>query len=809
MHNFLQDVRYAWRMMLKSPGFAVVTVLTVALGIGANSAVFTIFRASLLQRLPYQAPDRLVEFIGYRTDGSISEMPVSYPNFVDLREHSSAFTSVAAYSGTTATLSGTSGAEQIVVPLASAGFFETLGVRPYLGRTFTLDDEHVESSPSAILTYGAWQRRFGSDPGVIGKTVILDGTGHTIIGVLPRSFHFAPSQSGDIWLGLRVRGWRLRRNALWLHPVGRLTAGVSRERAQAEVATLARQLEGQYPVDDQGLALRLVPLEQVFIGSVRPVLQLLMGAVGFLLLITCANVAGLMLARSVQRQREINVRVALGARRSRIVAQLLTESLLLSLLGGSVGLIFAYWTVPLIVSLIPQQQLMTMPTLQGLQVDGGVLIFGLALSLLSGVLFGILPALHSFRPELAQRLQLYGRSGDARSHNRLRNALVTSEIALAVMLLVGAGLMLKSLRRVLDTDPGFQPANLLTVSLALPKQYEDKARQIQLQREAIERIQALPGVRGAAVVTIVPLSGSGNTSRFDLESKPKASGGEEFEASSPTISADYFRVMGIPLLAGRFFDRQDNEHAKHVVIVNQALAEQAFPGQDPIGKRINLTYTKEPNLWEIVGVVGNERLDRLELPAKPIFYDNFAQDPTQYFSLAIRTESQPEGMADSIRRVIHGMNPDIPVYDVASMEAIIAQSPTMMLHGYPAYLLTGFSVLALLLSTMGIYALLGYTVAQRTREMGIRMALGAQPRELLRMILNSGLRLSILGSLIGIIGGFVAARAMASLLFEVRSTDPETFMAVCGVIILAALCASYLPARRAVRVDPVIALRYE
>jgi len=810
VNTLVQDIRYAWRMMLKAPGFTTITVLTLALGIGANTAVFTIFRASLLKSLPFQEPNRLVELIGFRTDGSIPEMPVSYPNFVDLREHNKAFSAMAAYSGTTATLSRPDGAEQIIVPLASAGFFETLGVTPLLGRTFNSADERSDGTPSAILTYGAWQRRYGADPGVVGKTINLDGTLFNIVGVLPKSFHFGPSQSGEIWLGLRVRGWRLRRNAFWLHPIGRLKPGLTRERAQSEITTLSQGLEMQYPTDDKGLSLNVVPLEKVFVGSVRPILQLLMATVGFLLLITCANVAGLLLARSVQRQKEINVRVALGAGHGRIVRQLLSESLLVALIGGAVGILAAYWTVPLIIAMIPQQQRMAMPTLQGLNLDVPVLLFAVGLSLVTGVCFGLIPALQAFRPDLVQRLQQGNRTGEGRGHNRLRNALVTAEIALAVVLLVGAGLMLKSLRNVLDTNPGFQAKNLLTMSLALPAQsYHETSRQVQFQRELMERLHALPGVRGAAVVTIIPLSGSGNTSRFDVQGKPKASGGEEYEASSPTISANYFRVMGIPLLTGRFFNDQDNETSKHVVIINQALANQVFPGQDPIGKKINLTYSKEQNLWEIVGVVGDERVDRLDVAPKPILYDKFEQDPTPYFSLSIRSEGSPDSVAESIRRAIRELDAGIPVYDVATMESVIAQSPTMMLHGYPAYLLTTFAALALLLSILGVYGLLAYSVAQRTPELGVRMALGAQPWDVLRLIVSSGLRLTLMGTLIGLACSLAGARAIASLLFAVKPTDIPTFFSVCGVLVAAALCASYIPARRAVRVDPMVALRYE
>jgi putative ABC transport system permease protein len=810
MKESFQDLRYGWRMVQKTPGLSAVIVVMLALGIGANSAVFSIFSAILLRPLPYDHTDQLVQLNGLRNQGSFLEQPFSYPNFADVRDSNQVFSQMGAYSGTSASLSGKDGAEQVITPVASAGFFEALGVKPVLGRTFEIADDQGQAPPVVMLTYGGWQRRFGGSSDVIGKTLVLDGMLNTIVGVLPQDFQFGPSQSGDIWQSLRVKSWKLRRNLFWLNPVARLKPGMSAQQAQAGISALARQLEQKYPSDNAGVGVRLVPLEEQLVGPARPVLRLLMASVGFVLLITCANIAGLLVARSVQRQKEIAIRMAVGARRARIVRQLLTESILLALLGGSVGILTAIWSVPAIVGLIPKMALAAMPALQGLHVNTGVLAFSLALSVLTGIVFGMVPALQIAKPDLRQDLQEAGRGAVGGMHHRLRNILVVSEVALAVVLLVGAGLMLRSLQRVLNRDPGFDTGNLLTLGLALPqKGYGDNTQQLAFERRVLQEIHALPGVKDVAAVSIVPLSGSGNTSRFDVEGHPKASGGEEFEASSPTVSGNYFQVMGIPLRAGRFFGEQDTAKSTLVVIINQALADQVFHGQDPIGKRINFTYTDKPDLREIVGVVGDENVDRLDAKMQPVIYDSFEQDTSGYFSLVIRTGPPPETLADAVTKKLHEIDPEVPAAQVASMTQIIWSSPTMALRAYPAYLLTGFAGAALVLAVLGVYGLLTYSVVQRKRELGLRLALGAEPRDLRRLVVVNGIKLTLLGATVGVASAFAASRLMSSLLFEVKSTDTATFTGVCLLLVFATLPATYIPAWRATRVDPMETLRWE
>jgi len=809
METIYLDVRYAWRVLRKSPGFALVIVLMLALGIGGNTAVFTVLSAVLLRPLPFEKPQELVQLWETRTSGAFQQMESSYPDFVDMR-NSQVFAQLGGYSRNTMTLSQPSGAVQVTVAMASTGFFETLGVRPVLGRSFVPSEETEQKTASLLLSYGGWQRRFGGDPAVLGKTLTLDGVPSTIVGVLPKDFQFGPTNSADFWQSLQVSGWRLRRNAHWLYPIGRLRSGASLQQAQSALLSVTQRLESQYPDSNAGVAVRLFSLRKELLGSMRLVVIVLMATVGFVLLITCANIAGLLLARSVPRKKEISIRSALGAGRARIVRQLLTESVLLSLAGGVTGVLVAYWAVPAIVAAIPETDLLAMPALRGLRVQGDVLWFSLALSLLTGILFGLAPILETFKIDLRQSLQESGRSATGSFHHRLRGALVISEVAMAVVLLVSAGLMLKSLKRVLNNDPGFNTENLLTLALSLPdKAYSDGSRQLGFQHQLLQRTNSLPGVKEAAAVTIVPLSGAGNTSRFDLVGHPKSGGGEEYEANTRSITTNYFSVMGIPLRAGRFLRATDAEKSTHVIVINQALADAVFPHQDPLGKQINFTYTSDPNLWQIVGVVGNENVGWLDRIPSPVIYDSFDQDPPSYFSLVVRTQQDPAALASAVTHAAREIDSEVPVYAIASMAQIISESPTILLRSYPAYLLGAFAGLALLLAVLGLYALLAYSVAQRTRELGLRMALGAQQKDVLRLILNSGVRLALIGAALGVAGAVAAGQVIASLLFGVTPTDTTTFAGVCLVLMISVLLASYVPAYRATKVDPMVALRYE
>jgi putative ABC transport system permease protein len=809
MQTLLQDIRYGLRMLRKAPGLTAVILIMLTLGIGATTAVFTIFDAILLRPLAYEKPDELVQLWEKRTDGPFQQSEFSYPDYLDVKQQNKVFSQMGGYARNSVTLSGKDGAEQLEAAVATADFFETLGVRPVLGRTFKAGEDELRKNIPVMLTYGAWQRRFGGDAAVIGKTLVIDGDLASVVGVLPRNFVFAPTRSADLWISARLDEYSLRRNAYWLHPVARLKPGVTLQQAQAEIQTLSSRLAMQYPDSNVGVSSEAVNLRQEIVGQVQPVLLVLMAAIGFVLLITCANVAGLLLARSLPRKKEISIRRALGARSTRIARQLLTEGILLALIGGSTGSLLAYWAVPAIISLLPQDILLSTPQIQELTVNAEALWFALGISLLTGVLFGSAPLVQTFNPNLQHELQEAGR-GSVGSAHRLRNVLVISEMALAVVLLVGAGLMLKSLNRVLSTDPGFDTRNLLTGIVVLPgNKYPDGPKQLAFQQKLLERISSLPGVEQAGAVRTVPMSAKGSTSRFDVEGHPKSGGGQEYEANTPTVSQNYFSLMGIPLRAGRFFNSQDRDKSTHVVIVNQSMADMVFPNQNPIGKLINFTYTKETNYVQIVGVVANENINSLDAPPTPIVYECYEQNPNSYFSLVVRTKQEPASLVTAVTRAVRELEPEAPIFKVSSMAQIIATAPAMIVRAYPAYLIGGFSVLALLLAALGLYGVLAYSVAQRARELGVRMALGAQRSDLLKMVVRSGLQLAAIGIALGIVGGLITARLIASLLFGVAPTDATTFAGVCVVLFLAAMMASYVPAYRATKVDPMVALRNE
>ncbi len=809
MQTLIQDVAYGWRMLRKSPGLTSVILLMLTLGIGANTAVFTIFDAILLRPLRYEKPEELVHLQETRTEGSFEQQPFSYPDYLDMKDQNKVFSKVGGYSPNSVTLSGRDGAEHVDAGAASSDFFETLGVQPLMGRTFTKADDRELKNIPVLLSYAAWHRRFAGDPRVIGKALVVDGDPATVVGVLPSNFQFAPAAAAEMWTSLRATGWLVRRNAHWFYPVARLKLGVTLQQAQSDVSGIALRLGRQFPATNVGLGVQVVDLRDQIVGKMQPVLVVVMAAIGFVLLITCANVAGLLLARSLSRKKEISIRLALGATLTRIARQLLTESILLAVIGGGAGVVAAYWAIPVIVALLPQAIVLAAPPLQGLSMNLGVLWFAIALSLLTGILFGLAPVIQTFKPSLQRELQEGGR-GAVGSTNRLRNVLVVSQMALAVVLLVGAGLMLKSLKRVLSTDPGFDTHGLLTGTIALPeKKYPDGPKQLAFQQELMRKLQSLPGVEQVAAVRTVPLAGPGSTSRFDVEGHPKSSGGTEYEAGSPMVTQNYFSVMAIPLLAGRFFNSQDTGKSPHVVIVNHAMVDMVFPHQNPIGRRINFTYTDEPDYVQIVGVVANENTNSLDAAPSPLVYSCYEQDPNPYFSFVVRTKKDPSLLAAPVMRTVHELEPDAPVFKMSNMAQIISSSPTMMVRVYPTYLIGGFAALAMLLATLGLYGVLAYNVAQRTRELGLRMALGAQRGDLLRLVINGGLKLALVGITLGIVGGLASARLIASLLFGVTPTDAGTFAGVSVVLFLAAMMASFVPAYRATKVDPMVALRYE
>ena len=810
MNSFLQDLRFSLRQLKKNPGITAAVVLVLALGVAANSVTFTVLKATLLRPLPYPEPDRLVQLWNTRTSGEFARYEFSTPDFLDYRERNQVFEALGGYSQNGATYLGPQGAEQVTVTVCSANMLDVLGVKPALGRVFLPDEDAPKADRKVVLTYAGWQRRLGGDPNAVGKAVVLNDEPRVIVGVLPRDFQFAPSGASEFWLPYRVSGWRERRNAHWFHPVGRLKPGLTIAQAQSALSTIATQLGREYPDSNASEGVRVTSLREDIVGDVRPVLLLLMAAMGCFLLITCGNLAGLLLSQAIGRQKEMSIRLSLGASRGRIIRQLLTESGLLSLFGGVAGILVSVWMLPAALRSVPKESLRYMPTWQNLHIDWGFLLVALAMALATGVLFGLAPALLAFRPDLRAALAETGRTSSGLERHRLRNGLVVAEIALAIVLLYGGGLMLKSLALVMGSDPGFNTRNLLTLQMVLPnKKYPKDADALAFQQRMVQSVAALPGVGGVATTSTLPLTGGNNTSRFVREGHRTPGETEAQEANSREVSADYFRVMGVPLRAGRLFNEHDTPDSTRVVIINQTLADRMFPHEDPIGQRIDFTYTATPNLREIVGVVGDENMTALDAPTNPVTYEPFSQSPDSYINLVVRTEQPPETLATSAQRVIRDMDATIPVFGVQSMDEIISESPSIFLRRSPAYLIAAFAAVGLFLAAVGLYSLLAYAVTQRQRELGIRIALGAQKSDVLSLIMGGGLRLVLAGVSVGVVCALGVSRLISTFLYHVKPGDPVTVVSVCAILLAVALAATGQPALRAAAVDPIQSLREE
>jgi predicted permease len=807
MNQLWQDLRYAARTLLKKPGFTLIAVMTLALGIGASTSIFTVVDAALLRGLPYKSPDRLYHLWENTPQKEYNQREFSYPDYQDYQQNT-VFEGLAAYTGGGTILSGRGEPETLAAPQASANFFSVLGVDPFLGRTFQVGEDKPGAAKVVVLTYGLWQRRFGGDRSVLGQALTLNGESYVVIGVLPASFQFA-MRTADLWLPYQPTQNQLTRRFMHgTNLIGRLKPDVTAAQAQAELSVIASRIEHQYNDSHAGTGAFLIPLQEQVVGKVRPVLLVLLAAVGFVLLIACANVASLLLTRSLSRQKEVAIRVALGANRWRVIRQLLTESLLLSCIGGAAGLLVAYWGVPGLVAAIPVGQLNAMPFLKSLHIDAGILGFSFALSLLTGLLFGLAPALHSSRLDLNEVLKEGGRNASAGAGHRLRSAMVMTEIALAVVLLVGAGLMMKSLLHLLQTNVGFKTENLLTMFVILPAtKYSDANRQVNFFQDMTEHIKSMPGVAGAGTVSVLPLNG-GNTTRFDVEGEPMPPPGQETEGNIRIVNESYFQTLGIPLVAGRMFDDRDKADTPGVVIIGKNVADRVFAGRNPIGKRLVYTGTKiPPDL--IVGVVGDVKITGLDEAIKPVIYYPFRQNPGPVTTLVVRTQGDPNALANSVRNEIRTLEPEVAFFNVQTMDKMITDSPASFMRRFPALLIGIFAGVALLLASIGIYGVVSYTVTQQTHYIGVRMALGAQASDILRMVLKQGLVLALAGVAAGVLAALALMRLLSSLLYEVKTNDAGTFVLVAGTLFVGALLACYLPARRATKVDPLVALRYE
>ena len=806
MRKLIQDLRYAMRTMAKKPGFTLIAVMTLALGIGSSTAIFTVVDAAVIRGLPYRSPESLYHMWERTPQKEFDQREFSYPDYQDYLQNK--VCDIAAYTGGGTILNSNGESERVFAPLVTANFFSVLGVDPIKGRTFQKGEDQQGGPKTAVLSYALWQKHFGGNEGIVGQQINLAGDSYTVIGVLPQSFQFA-MRPADLWLPYQPTKNQLERRFLHgTNLIARLKPGVSAAQAQAELSIITSRIEQQFKDSHAGTSLKFIPLQEQVVGQVRPILMTLLAAVGFVLLIACANVASLLLTRSLARQKEVGIRVALGASRWRVIRQLLTESVLLSIVGGVLGLLLAYWGTHALVSLLPANQISALPFLQTLTIDARMLGFSFGLSVLTGIVFGLAPALQSSRLELSGVLKEGGRQTSGGGSHRLRSGLVMTEIALAVVLLVGAGLLLKSLVRLLKTDPGFNPQNVLTMTIVLPAaKYTEANSQINFQDQLREHVQALPGVTGAGTVNILPLQ-PGNTTRVYVDGDPIPPPGQELEANIRTVSDNYFQTLGIPLISGRAFDSRDKVEAPQVVIIGKTMADRMFAGRDPIGRRFKYPGVEAPPI-NIVGVVGDVKITGLDQETKPVVYYPFRQNSSTFANLVVRTSAEPTALAASIRNEIRNLEPAAAIFNVQAMPELIASSPAAFMRRFPATLIGVFAGLALLLSSIGIYGVVSYSVSQQTHYIGVRMALGARASDILKLILKQGLIIALAGIAIGSLGAYILMRLLQSLLFEVSANDASTYAVVAGALFLIALLACYLPARRATKVDPLVALRYE
>jgi putative ABC transport system permease protein len=807
MQTLLQDLRYGARTLWKNPGFTLITVVTLSLGIGANTAIFTVVNAALLRGLPYRAPERLVHLFETTPQKAYAQREFSYPDYQDY-QRSQAFEGLAAYSGGGGILTGRGEPQRVFAPAASANFFSVLGVEPILGRTFREGEDKPGAERVTVLTYGMWRRMFGGDPGIIGQTLTVSNNQYTVVGVLPPSFQFALRQA-DLWLPYQPTPNQLSRRFMHgTNLIGRLRPGVGLEQAQAETSAITQRIAEEHKESHAGTNLLLTPLQEQVTGSVKPLLLALLAAVGFVLLMVCANVASLLLARSLARQKEIALRAALGATRGRVIRQLLTEAALLSSLGGLGGLIVAQLGLDALVAALPQNQLAAMPFFETLRLDPGILLFALALALLTGLVFGLAPALQASRLDLQAALKEGGGMSGGAARQRLRSGMVGVEIALAVVLLVGAGLMMKSLLRLMQANLGFDPTNVLTMTVVLPtNKYTDPNRIVAYYQQLQERLAALPGVAGAGAVSQLPLQ-PGNTTRFIVEGEPTPPPGQEIEANIRVASASYFQALGIPLAQGRNFADSDKAGATQVVVINQSLAEKLFGGRSAAGRR--LLFPSFPNQSvEIVGVVGDVKTTGLDQAARPALYYPFTQNASIATNLVVRTKADAAALANAARNECRALEPDAAIFNVQTMETLIAQTPAAFMRRAPAWLIGIFAGVALLLAALGVYGVVSYSVSQQTREIGVRLALGAQGADILRLVLRQGLSLAGAGVASGTVAALALTRWLGSLLYEVSAYDPATYALVIVALTIVALLACYIPARRATKVDPLLSIRHE
>jgi predicted permease len=821
MTTLFQDVRYGARMLLKTPALTFVVILALALGIGANTAIFSVINSVLLRPLPYDHPDQLL-FLNEKSP-VLDEMSISYPNFTDWRNQNHVFEKIGVYNRNSYNLTGYGEAERILAGQVSADLFAALRVNAAIGRLFTNDEDKPGAAPVVVLSYGLWQRHFGGQASILNQTLTLSGRSYTVIGVMPADYAY-PSRV-EMWVPVgQLSGdpnWQERGNHPGLYAVARLKPGVTQPQAQADMNNIAANLEKQYPDTNTANGVRLRPLMEIFVSDVRTTLWVLFGAVAFVLLIACANIANLLLARATARRRELAIRAAMGAGRWRIARQLLTESVLLAIIGGGCGLLIAHWGIKLILYVSPT----AIPRSREITLDWRVLAFTLAVSFVTGILFGLVPAIQAGEVDVHETLKETGRGTSGR--HWLRSSLVIVEVATTMILLIGAGLMIRSFYRLQNVNPGFSYEHLTSFNVSLPqKKYPTEEQRSQFFQRLLENIRTLPGVQTMGAASGLPLGNNGWQTSFVVDGRPMPPRSEIPLMEACTVTPDYFRAMNIPLLRGRYFTDQDNRSfiagrdlsklnegermitGSNVIIIDEEFARRFWPNEEAVGKRIRFGTDPKAPVLTVVGVVGRVKMESLTDDSNRVQgYFSFAQIPFNGMTVIIKGNGDPNQLIASARQQVKSIDPDQPIYNIRTMDEIRGESVAPQRLNLT--LLSIFAGIAFVLAIVGIYGVMSYSVTQRTHEIGIRMAIGAQPRDVFRMVLGQGMLLTVVGLAFGLVGAFALTRLMTTMLFGIKPTDPATFAAVAVVLAMVAVIACYIPGRRATKVDPVTSLRYE
>ena len=800
------DIRYALRNLLRRPTFTLIAVVTLALGIGANTAIFSAINALLLKPLTFPELDRVVAIWDKLPSRGVMHNEVAVANYLDWQSQTQSFEQLGLYRWWSANLTGIDPPERIQGFLVTANFLDVTGIKPILGRNFSAEENQPGKDQVAVITHSLWQRRFGGDPNILHKTITINSIVRTVIGVMPEHFNYP--KGAEVYAPLPMTPELMKnRGSHGYYVIGRLKPSASIEGAQAEIDNISARLEQQFPETNKGWSATVFPIVADTVRMYDTALWVMMAAVGFVLLIACANVANLMLARASGRQKEIAVRTALGASRWRIVRQLLTESVIVALAGGTLGILIGFSGIDALRAANPGEATKYAPGWYQLGINSTVLLFTLGLSLLSGIVFGLAPALQVSRPNLNDSLK-EGTRGTTGTSHRLRSSLVVFEVALSLMLLVGAGLLTRSFLSLLRTDPGFNPDNVITMNLVLPAaKYKDRPARAAFYDDLVQRVKTQPGVQSAAFVNYLPLGGSNSSDSYLVEGEPEAAPGQEQDGRYRVATPDYFRTMDISIVRGRAFTEQDKAGAPPVVIVNETLARKHWPGQDPLGRRIRFYGPLEKAPWmEVVGVIKDVKHE-LNIPVEPEYYLPHAQDPWNAMILVARTTVDPASLSAALRQQVWAIDKDQPVFDVKTMQEV--RSISVAIYSFSSVMLAIFAAVALVLAAVGIYGVMAFAVTQRTQEIGIRMALGARRADVLKLVVKHGMKLALLGIVIGLAGSWVLTRFIAKLLVGVQPTDLLTFSLVSVCLLVAAFVACYLPARRATKVDPLVALRYE